>query len=377
MRLANQVLDACRNGNLHKVKYLIDHDVNVNKNSAMRLAAIYGHLKIVKYLVKQGADIHAVNDLALQVAARYGHREVVQYLNNIKERKLTMNLNEQLFNECENGNLDKVKRLVKQGADIHADDLNKVKQLVEQGANIHARDDLALRLAAEYGHLEVVKFLVEQGANIHARDNYAENDYALRRAAGNGQLDVVKYLVEKGANIHADDDYALQVAARYGHREVVQYLNNIKERKKTMAKTPSSNTSTDENWLPIHGELIASTSDHLTFEQHFRRKYMPPSKKILKFRSKDVVSTGESKYWVRKGSPVVEQYNVEFLDNDEVTKNQNDDTVTIPSITLSVDDAKHLINFLSNPNHNMFPLSKKALYTIIANFSETVSQISE
>lgn len=38
-------------------------------------------------------------------------------------------------------------------------DLNQVKTLVSQGADIHARDDYALRWSAYNGHLEVVEFL--------------------------------------------------------------------------------------------------------------------------------------------------------------------------------------------------------------------------
>ena len=71
-------------------------------------------------------------------------------------------------------------------------DLERVKELVEQGANIHAWNDLALRCASENGDLEVVKFLVENGA-----DNI--ND-ALIYASGE---EVIKFLVEKGADIHA------------------------------------------------------------------------------------------------------------------------------------------------------------------------------
>ena len=61
--------------------------------------------------------------------------------------------------------------------------------------DIHTNNDLALLLATEEGHLEVVKFLVENGANIHA-DNYG----ALRVASQNGHLEVVKFLVERGAD---------------------------------------------------------------------------------------------------------------------------------------------------------------------------------
>ena len=130
--------------------------------------------------------------------------------------------------------LDNIKFLVENGANIHADDdfalrwssenghLEVVKYLVENGADIQAEDNIALRLSAENGHLEVVKYLVEQGADIHSDD-----DFALRWSAENGRLEVVKYLVENGADIHANDDFALRWSAENGHLEVAEYLKNL------------------------------------------------------------------------------------------------------------------------------------------------------
>ena len=48
---------------------------------------------------------------------------------------------------------------------IENNDLESIKYLLEQGANLQAENDQALRLAAENGHLKVVKHLVEQGAD--------------------------------------------------------------------------------------------------------------------------------------------------------------------------------------------------------------------
>ena len=99
--------------------------------------------------------------------------------------------------------------------------LDIIKYLVENGANIHTEKNYLLKAAAENGYLEIVKFLVEKGANIHAGD-----DYVLKSAAYNGHLEMVKYFVEKGANIHAHNDEALKWAAEKGHLEVVKYLNS-------------------------------------------------------------------------------------------------------------------------------------------------------
>jgi ankyrin repeat protein len=153
-----------------------------------------------KYLIDNGADIHAADDYALRCSA-------------------------------ENGHLDIVKFLVENDANIHADDdyalrcsaenghLDVVKYLVENGADIHVYDDFALGCSAGNGHLDIVKYLVENDADIHADD-----DYALRCSAGNGHLDIVKYVVENGADIHADNDYALRSSAKKGHTDIVKYL---------------------------------------------------------------------------------------------------------------------------------------------------------
>ncbi len=81
--------------------------------------------------------------------------------------------------------------------------------------NQNNKNDL-LEYAAGYGNLELVKYLIENGANVNADENEA-----LRRAAEKGNLEILKYLVENGANI---SDLALIRAAIYGQLEIVKYL---------------------------------------------------------------------------------------------------------------------------------------------------------
>ena len=73
-------------------------------------------------------------------------------------------------------------------------DLTKVKQLIENGVDVHADYDRAFRWSASNGHLEVVRLLLENGADVHADD-----DYALRCSAEMGHLEVVRFLLENGA----------------------------------------------------------------------------------------------------------------------------------------------------------------------------------
>jgi len=48
---------------------------------ALRIAAKFGHLEVVKYLVGKGADIHALDgNNALKCGKKYKHYKIVRYL---------------------------------------------------------------------------------------------------------------------------------------------------------------------------------------------------------------------------------------------------------------------------------------------------------
>jgi len=51
-------------------------------------------------------------------------------------------------------------------------DLDKVKELVSDGADITANNNYAVQLASNNGHLDVVKYLVSLGADITVDDNF-------------------------------------------------------------------------------------------------------------------------------------------------------------------------------------------------------------
>ncbi|AQN68735.1 ankyrin repeat protein [Saudi moumouvirus] len=43
-------------------------------------ACFRGHLDVVKYLIKNGADVHANNDRALELASECDYKKIVKYL---------------------------------------------------------------------------------------------------------------------------------------------------------------------------------------------------------------------------------------------------------------------------------------------------------
>ncbi len=66
-------------------------------------------------------------------------------------------------------------------------------------ANVKAKSEdkrTSLHIASEKGNLDVIKYLVEQGADMEAKDLRGSNTTALRKACYYGSLDIFKYLVE-------------------------------------------------------------------------------------------------------------------------------------------------------------------------------------
>jgi ankyrin repeat protein len=64
------------------VRYLINQGANIHaqNNETLRWSAYYAHLEVVRYLINQGANIHANNNGALQWSSQNGYLEVVQQL---------------------------------------------------------------------------------------------------------------------------------------------------------------------------------------------------------------------------------------------------------------------------------------------------------
>jgi len=216
-------------GAIELVKYLVSVGADINARDGYPLAcgASNGHISVVKYLVGVGANIH--NNFAVGTSVRYGHIEVVKYF-----ASMGVNIHE-VPHVCEvcalSGNIEMMKYLMIIGTPpldvalrIGAEygHLDFVKYMVSIGANVRYSNGMPLRMCSKNGHLETVKYLVEVGADVHARD-----DIALRRAAESGHLDVVKYLVGVGANVHAVNENALICGVREGHKMVVKYLVSV------------------------------------------------------------------------------------------------------------------------------------------------------
>ncbi|MEM9569377.1 MAG: ankyrin repeat domain-containing protein [Bacteroidota bacterium] len=83
--------------------------------------------------------------------------------------------------------------------------------------------DTQLRDAAQEGDLELVKSLIEQGADVNAVDAVFWRT-PLNVSAKAGHFDVVKYLVKKGADVHYKDRTGQTALDRTRDEKIAKYL---------------------------------------------------------------------------------------------------------------------------------------------------------
>ena len=108
-------------------------------------------------------------------------------------------------------------------------DIDEVRRLISEGANINAMylDKTALMEASIEGHFEIAKLLLDNGADV----NLVDSDFrtALMFAAQNGHKDIVIELINNGADLLKKDnqgDTALTKASRWSREEIISLLND-------------------------------------------------------------------------------------------------------------------------------------------------------
>lgn len=125
------------------------------------------------------------------------------------------------------GQMEKVQKLLKQGADINS--------RAPSAGNVPA-GGTALMLAAARNHLDMVKFLISKGAKVNLADKGGGT--ALIYSVWKGHKDIVAHLLEKDADIFAktrDGRTPLSVAKQSGHKEIEKMLKDAVKKKKTVA----------------------------------------------------------------------------------------------------------------------------------------------
>lgn len=85
---------------------------------------------------------------------------------------------------------------------VHGADVDQIRRLIQEGADINARDQYgqtAVMLAARNGHSKLVRFLVDENVELNNSAKYHLT--ALMLAVVNGHADIVHMLVSEGADL--------------------------------------------------------------------------------------------------------------------------------------------------------------------------------
>ena len=228
----------------HKVKAKINAR-NRFYSTPLTEAARGGHLEVVKLLVKEGADINGSIDkgprsLYRQIESLKGKGQRA-YMK-IEGLKYAMG-STPMIEAARKNHAEIIRYLLRNGANVEAQNLDgfnalhiaayhgqlkSVECLVELGANVEKKDkstQTALFMASWQNHANVVKWLLDHDADVDSVTSLGFTPFLV--AARNGCIEPMKILVKAQAKIeHRDEDgyTSLAVAVRFGKMAAVKFL---------------------------------------------------------------------------------------------------------------------------------------------------------
>jgi ankyrin repeat protein len=184
------------------------------------------------------------------------------------------------LNAIKNGDIERIKKLISQGANVNAKD-NKgmtplheaayygrrqvAKVLIAEGANVNATDTAGqtpLHIAANFGAKFVPELLLANGAQVNARDN--SGNTPLHDAAGWWcvKQDLLELLLAKGADVNARNEagqtplHRVSMIRRQGTRIEIPAEVLLAHGAEVDAKDKSGNTPIHFAIKNGHGKLI-------------------------------------------------------------------------------------------------------------------------
>ncbi|MHC4155680.1 MAG: ankyrin repeat domain-containing protein [Planctomycetota bacterium] len=204
-----------------------------------------------------------------------------------------------LHRAAKKGDVEEVKRLLDQGADLEARDkagstplhlgsytgrYEVVKLLIAAGADLNAKDDWGstpLHDAIYSRRRDVAELLIAKGADVKIRNKSGETPLSL--AAGEtGDMDFLRLLITRGADVNNTNNagYApLHIGVGGGYKDIVELL---------IAEGANVNANFNQKGAPLHVAACGNTAAHRDIA------------KLLIAKGADINQTG----WIRGMTPL-------------------------------------------------------------------------
>ena len=186
---AGMLCGAAADGNLDKLRQLINHGISPNAcdydgRTALHLAASEGIVNVIEFLVANKADVNVIdrwNNTPLDDAVKYV-RELAAKLLYDHGGKLNLDFaSGALCEAAAEGDLLRLRLLAENGTDVRAGDYDR---------------RTALHLASAEGQLVSVDFLLSSKAELNYKDRWGGT--ALDDALSGGHLECAKLLIGQG-----------------------------------------------------------------------------------------------------------------------------------------------------------------------------------
>ena len=252
------------------VKFFLARGADVNQirgegyeSTPLHMAAGSGNKDMIELLLANGADINVkiFGQTALHAAIMADEKDMVRFL--LAKGFKTSPINVDAFF----GELDKVKKLVAEGADINLKDAGDfapldcavfghhkqtVAFLIDNGADVNARTAVGL-FPLIIADIEIAELLVAKGANVNLRHRSGTTvlHSAVNRNDHKGDIELVKLLLSHGADVNAkaysncvgwEGWTPFHVACRNGNKAIVEML---------ISKGADINAKTDKGYTPM------------------------------------------------------------------------------------------------------------------------------
>jgi len=206
---------------------MIERVQQAKKNKSLFEAVKKADVEQVKLLIAEGADVDA----------KWGDTSTKEKEEKAKDQNTEAT---PLYYAADSNNMDLVKLLVEAGADVNAGQWPSLCQalykgnttiakfLIDHGANVNYPEDWGPLHEASMYNIEMVKLLLARGANVNG--GTGKHEPALYAAIRGGHRDIVELLIQHGADVNAKNKTwrrvytPLQRAAITGRTEAVKLL---------------------------------------------------------------------------------------------------------------------------------------------------------